>query len=232
MMKKTSVRPNILGEHKRPVTELVDLRELARYNTVFGSYGIAEGEEIIFPPRLEQMRVFIQDSSSDFPDEKMIHVIIERNGKSSYISLGALHLSDMGGMGYACHFSRLLDKFQNDYERLKFLVGKTIKSIGNKDIVFILKERYRINPLFFTPEFKKPPRGMMSTRAPIIEIVRYSFKPDSEQESERLNFSQVNLDKDNKEECNHLEMNYSQSELDDMYRSAYEGDPEAEWNTD
>lgn len=230
-MKKTSYKPPIFGEHIRPVTELMDLQELESYNTIFASYGISIGEEIKFPPCLEQTRVFIQ-AARNFPDEKMVHVLIERNGQPSYISIGALHKSHLGGMEYACGFSKTLDGFPNDYERLKFLVGKTIKAIGFKEFIFVLNERSKYNPLFFTNEFNKKPRALGNTRAPVIEIVCYysplSNEPKQQQPRHADAAKVIPKDILDSPRCT----DYSQGDLDNMYQEAYEGNSEAEWNTE
>lgn len=155
--------PRIFGEDTRPATHVQDLSILRSYNTVLGSYGINTNETIVFPSEPKRMVVFVQKSGK-FPNENMVHVLVYRNGERSYISLGALHYEGLCGH-YTCEFSKLLGKMNNDYDRLMFLVGKTIHATGKESILFIHYERESFNPLQFTGR----PEGIGNIKAPIIE---------------------------------------------------------------
>lgn len=163
---KKSTHVHIFGEDTRPARRIDDLTELCSFNTVLGTYHVYPGDVIEFPSNLEQMRVYIQ-AAPRFEDESMVHVLVLRNGVESYVSLGCLHYEGVCEE-YACEFSRTLGRMPNDYERLKYLLGKVLIVEEGKKLLFVLMERYGANKLFFTPELDARPRGILTVNAPVI----------------------------------------------------------------
>lgn len=131
-MKKVNELPSISGNNRRPATEVTDLKELKNSGIAFATYGIRKGDVIEFPDTMDDVQVFQQPVRENGTATQTL-LVVTRNNKTSYLSLGTLRKQDVN-REYTCNFTKELGEMNNDYERLTHLVGRKIKCDEMKTI--------------------------------------------------------------------------------------------------
>lgn len=133
-MKKIDIKriPFISGGNTRPAIPVHDLADLKVANSKYATYSLRLGDTVSFPHDISDILAFRQLIRSD-SDQYQTHIIIERNGLLDWLSVGALCKQDINNE-YTCPFTREIGTFDNDYDRIVHLIGKTICAVGMKDI--------------------------------------------------------------------------------------------------
>lgn len=131
-MKKVKNLPTVSGANVRPVTAVNNLEALKTSGIAFATYGIREGDVVEFPDSLEEAQVFQQPVRSGSTAQQTL-VVVERNGKTTYLSMGSLRKQDVN-REFTCPFTKEIGEMNNDFERLAYLCGKKIKAVSSKTI--------------------------------------------------------------------------------------------------
>lgn len=126
-MKKVNELPSISGSNRRPANEVSDLQDLKNSGIPFATYGIRPGDEIEFADTMEDVQAFQQPVRENGTAMQTL-VVVTRNHKTDYLSLGTLRKQDAKG-NYTCPFTQEIGSLDNDYERLTHLVGRKIKCV-------------------------------------------------------------------------------------------------------
>lgn len=138
-MKKIITLPVISGSSFRPPIRINNLEELKSLKTSYSTYGMYEGDIIVFPQDLGSATVFIQPVREN-RNEMQTLILVLKNGKESYISIGTLCKQTVEGT-FTCPFTKNVGELPNDYERLVYLCGKTIKDVRTKKIKVYARDR-------------------------------------------------------------------------------------------
>lgn len=133
-MKKIDIKriPLISGGNTRPAIPVRDLSDLKIANSKYATYSLRLGDTVTFPRDISDIMAFRQLIRSD-SDQYQTHIIIERNGLLDWLSVGALCKQDINNE-YTCPFTKEIGAFDNDYDRIVHLIGKTIRAVGMKNI--------------------------------------------------------------------------------------------------
>lgn len=133
-MKKLDIKhiPSISGGNTRPAIPVQDLADLKVANSRYATYSLRLGDTVVFPRDISETLAFRQLIRSG-SDQYQTHIIIERNGLLDWLSVGALCKQDINNE-YTCPFTKEIGTFDNDYDRIVHLIGKTIRAVGMKDI--------------------------------------------------------------------------------------------------
>lgn len=126
--------PSIFGSNTRKVDEVKNLESLKSSGVPFANYGMSVNDEIEFPDSLDDVQVFTQPTranSSNSPIQTLL--VVTRNGKPGYLSLGTLHRRGIHG-DYTCKFTKDMDEITSDYDRIVSLLGKKIKCAEMKSL--------------------------------------------------------------------------------------------------
>lgn len=124
--------PQISGALTRKPKGITNLEDLKNNNTSFATYGVRKGDIIKFPKTLEDVQVFSQPIRIDSDITQNI-LVVHRNDRLDYLSFGALHKKDVNNI-YSCLFAEQMGQYDNDYDRLIALLGKTITAVDTKVI--------------------------------------------------------------------------------------------------
>lgn len=125
--------PKAFGERTRPVSGM-SLEALKTTGQSFVSYGISKDETIEFPDNKDEIQVFEQKINPN-RDATQRLLVVMRNGKPSYLSLGVLNRTDAQRVP-TCDFCAEMAKYDNDYERVIALCGKKITCHETKNALF------------------------------------------------------------------------------------------------
>lgn len=120
--------PSIFGSNTRPASAVKDLSVLKNSGVPFANYSLVVDETIEFPDSWDDVQVFTQPiraNSANSPVQALL--VVKRNGKPGYVSLGALHRRGLKQGDYTCEFTKKMDELNSDYDRIEALFGKTIK---------------------------------------------------------------------------------------------------------
>lgn len=131
-MKKVKDLPSISGSNRRPANEVSNLQELKNSGIAFATYGIRKGDTIEFADTMEDIQAFQQPVRENGTAMQTL-VVVTRNGKTDYLSLGTLRKQDIDRQ-YTCDFTKEMGELNNDYERLQHLVGRKITCNETKTI--------------------------------------------------------------------------------------------------
>jgi hypothetical protein len=131
-MKKVKDLPSISGSNRRPANEVSNLQELKNSGIAFATYGIRKGDTIEFADTMEDIQAFQQPVRENGTAMQTL-VVVTRNGKTDYLSLGTLRKQDVDRQ-YTCDFTKEMGELNNDYERLQHLVGRKITCNETKTI--------------------------------------------------------------------------------------------------
>lgn len=131
-MKKVKDLPSISGSNRRPANEVSNLQELKNSGIAFATYGIRKGDIIEFADTMEDIQAFQQPVRENGTAMQTL-VVVTRNGKTDYLSLGTLRKQDVDRQ-YTCDFTKEMGELNNDYERLQHLVGRKITCNETKTI--------------------------------------------------------------------------------------------------
>lgn len=123
-MKKIKDLPSISGSNRRPANEVSNLQELKNSGIAFATYGIRKGDVIEFADNIDEVQAFQQPVRENGTAMQTL-VVVTRNGKADYLSLGTLRKQDVD-RNYTCNFTKEMGELNNDYERLLALVGRKI----------------------------------------------------------------------------------------------------------
>lgn len=108
-------------------SETVNLEALKSTGVPFAKNGIAKGDEISFPETLEDVSVRKQNvrkKKFDGPQQFLVTVI--KNGRVGEVALGSLRRTGKD-FSTSCPFIEdMVKNYDNDLERVKSLLGKTI----------------------------------------------------------------------------------------------------------
>ena len=120
--------PSIFGSQSRPVSEVKDITSLKNSGVPFANYGLSLNDEIAFPNTIDDVQVFTQPIRANQPNSPVqTLLVVERNGKPGYLSLGSLHRRGVNVGDYTCKFTKEMDEMNSDYDRVIALLGKKIK---------------------------------------------------------------------------------------------------------
>lgn len=131
-MKKVKDLPSISGSNRRPANEVSNLQELKNSGIAFATYGIRKGDTIEFADTMDDIQAFQQPVRENGTAMQTL-VVVTRNGKTDYLSLGTLRKQDIDRQ-YTCDFTKEMGELNNDYERLQHLVGRKITCNETKTI--------------------------------------------------------------------------------------------------
>ena len=131
-MKKVKDLPSISGSNRRPANEVSNLQELKNSGIAFATYGIRKGDTIEFADTMDDIQAFKQPVRENGTAMQTL-VVVTRNGKTDYLSLGTLRKQDIDRQ-YTCDFTKEMGELNNDYERLQHLVGRKITCNETKTI--------------------------------------------------------------------------------------------------
>lgn len=131
-MKKVKDLPSISGSNRRPANEVSNLQELKNSGIAFATYGIRKGDTIEFADTMDDIQAFQQPVRENGTAMQTL-VVVTRNGKTDYLSLGTLRKQDIDRQ-YTCDFTKEMGELNNDYERLQHLVGRKITCNETKSI--------------------------------------------------------------------------------------------------
>lgn len=131
-MKKVKDLPSISGSNRRPANEVSNLQELKNSGIAFATYGIRKGDTIEFADTMDDIQAFQQPVRENGTAMQTL-VVVTRNGKTDYLSLGTLRKQDVDRQ-YTCDFTKEMGELNNDYERLQHLVGRKITCNETKTI--------------------------------------------------------------------------------------------------
>lgn len=131
-MKKIKNLPTISGANTRVPVQVNNLEALKTSGIAFATYGMREGDVVEFPDSLEEAQVFQQPVRNGSTAMQTL-VVVTKNGKTSYLSMGTLRKQDVD-RNFTCDFTKEIGEMNNDYDRLAHLCGKTIKATGSKKI--------------------------------------------------------------------------------------------------
>lgn len=177
-MKKIDIKriPSISGGNTRPAIPVQNLADLKAANSKYATYSLRFGDTVTFPSDISDILAFRQLIRSN-SDQYQTHIIIERNGLLDWLSVGALCKQDINNE-YTCPFTREVGTFDNDYDRIVHLIGKTIRAIGVKDIEVQAYDRFS-GELLAGKKYTQ--------RVPIIEYVdNFSSVSETSKEKELL----------------------------------------------
>lgn len=124
-MKKVNELPVLSGEAQRPKTE-VSLNDLKGYGNQLGGYTARVGDVINFPDTKDDVQAFIQPVRPGSTAVQRV-IVVNRNGKPDYFSLGVLTRRDIHGEPAKNGFAKEMAQYDSDASRVEALCGKTIK---------------------------------------------------------------------------------------------------------
>ena len=132
-MKKINVNslPSVSGANRRPL-QRVNAESLKTSGVPFATYSLRKGDVVEFPDTWDDVDTFqqeVREKSNIF--QQMIVVL--RNGKPDYLSLGSLRKQDVN-REYTCDFTKEMGEMNNDYDRIEHLLGKKITAKDTKTI--------------------------------------------------------------------------------------------------
>lgn len=127
-MKKVENLPVLSGEAQRPKTA-ISLNDLKGYGNQLGGYSARPGDVIEFPDTKEDAQVFTQPVRNNGTAVQRL-IVVNRNGKADYFSLGCLSRRDIHGQPANNDFAKAMDHYDSDESRVLALIGKTIKCTG------------------------------------------------------------------------------------------------------
>ena len=142
-MKKVENLPVLSGEAQRP-KNAVAINDLAGYGNHLGGYSARVNDVIEFPDTVEDAQVFTQAVSPNGTAVQRI-IIVTRNGKVDYFSLGCLSRRDYKGQPANNEFAKEMDSLDSDKSRVLALIGKKIKCTGTTEIETYAFEGDQIN---------------------------------------------------------------------------------------
>lgn len=115
--------PPVFGSRNRK-PESIDMKTLETTGETFVSYGIQKGEVIEFPAN--ESEVVAQEQPIRVgSNAKQRLLLVERNGKPSWLSLGVLNRTDYNREP-TCEFTKEMNELPNDAARIQALYGKKI----------------------------------------------------------------------------------------------------------
>lgn len=129
---ENSKLPTISGAASRKPVLVNNLDDLKVSGVPFTTYSIRKGDVVEFPNTLEDAQVFSQPVRANSTASQML-VVILRNGKVDYLSMGTLRKQDINNE-YTCKFTSEMGAYNNDYDRLAALCGKKITATDVKTI--------------------------------------------------------------------------------------------------
>lgn len=124
--------PTISGAGARKPVLVTNLADLKVSGVPFATYSIRKGDVIEFPDAEDDIQVFNQPVRANSSAMQSL-VVVLRNGKPDYLSLGSLRKTDINNE-YTCDFTKSMGELNNDYERLLALCGKKITATDTKSI--------------------------------------------------------------------------------------------------
>lgn len=129
-MKKVTNLPVLSGENApgRAKSE-VSIDALAGFGNAIGGYSAHIGDTIEFPDTVEDAQVFTQPVRENGTAVQRL-IVVTRNGKVDYFSLGCLSRRDIHGEPANNPFAKEMNEYDSDKSRVLALIGKTIKCTG------------------------------------------------------------------------------------------------------
>jgi hypothetical protein len=119
--------PVVKSSSKNREVVVVELKDLTSTGTNGYQYGLSEGSIFEFPNTLEDCQII----GNPVGEKGMDYLILGlKDGQSGWLSFSCLRRKDVNN-NFIGEVSQSLSKCSNDLERLKKMVGKTIKGSGS-----------------------------------------------------------------------------------------------------
>lgn len=130
-MKKINNLPTISGANLRVPSAVNNLEDLKTSGIAFATYSMRKGDVVEFPDNADEAQVFTQPVRTTGNGPVQALVVVLRNGKTDYLSIGSLRKSDINREP-TCEFTKQMGELNNDFDRLNALFGKKIKAVDDK----------------------------------------------------------------------------------------------------